>query len=675
MSNWSLDSGVLACSGRPLFQDVGAGLALEADATGAGAFLVASPQVRPFWAYTVLGRPVDFTRFASTHVLPFSPFWMRPAAGVDLAAMPPMTCWLLIGHADGAYTMVAMLPSAAECNFLCWRDRALQVYSETGDMDQRVAGGLCAYVAHGTDPFELAEKGAAAVSARLPTAKLRRSKKLPPFIDKFGWCTWNAFYGEVSHDKVRSGLESLKAAGIPPQMLVLDDGWQQTEALPTDGRVLTGFGANEKFPGGLQETVAMAKGEFGVEAFLVWHAVSGYWKGVHPEKMAKYKPRKVTPQFGRFCNAQAVFDWQHGFVSHLPTRKYADFYNDYHAALAADGVDGVKVDNQASLGFHAAGSGGRVKLFKAMREGLERSVSRHFGGAMISCMAEAPEIWYHARTTNLTRSSDDFFPGVDDSHGWHVYANAMTGVWFGNFSWLDWDMFQSANRFGAYHAAARAVSGGPVYIADKPGEHDAALVRKLLFRDGTPARCDAPGRPTPDCLMVDPFAEHAALKVFGTTPHGATVGLFDLDTASTGTVQASLAPDDVPGSKAARYAIWLHEARLFQVLNRADRLRIGLGARKYEVATVAPVRFGGIAVFGLIDLFNASAAVVDIRRAPGSTTAVCVALRCGGRFGAWTQARPEHVRLDGKETPFTWTDGLLEVDVASDAACELAIGI
>ena len=119
----------------------------------------------------------------------------------------------------------------------------------------------------------------------------------------------------------------------------------------------------------------------------------------------------------------------------------------------------------------------------------------------------------------------------------------------------------------------------------------------------------------------------------------------------------------------------MHEARLFQVLNRADRLRIGLGARKYEVATVAPVRFGGIAVFGLIDLFNASAAVVDIRRAPGSTTAVCVALRCGGRFGAWTQARPEHVRLDGKETPFTWTDGLLEVDVASDAACELAIGI
>ena len=673
MLNWTFDNGVLAHAGRPLFAGGGAELSLEADAAGNGVFLTAKPKESPFWAYAALGRPAAAERFAATYVLAHSPFWMRPAAGGDLAALPPQTTWLLIRHEDGAYTMVVPLPSATECNFLCWRDGALHFYSETGDMDQTVAGGLCAYVAHGADPLLLAEKGAESVAGRLPNAKLRRSKKLPPFVDKFGWCTWNAFYGAVDHDKVRSGLDALKAAGIPPRLVVLDDGWQQTEPLPTGGHALAGFGANAKFPGGLKETVAMAKGEFGVEAFLVWHAVCGYWKGVHPEKLPKYKSRKVAPQFGRFNNAQAVFDWQVGFYSHLPSRKFADFYNDYHAALAAEGVDGVKVDNQASLTYLAAGSGGRAKLFKTMREALERSVGRHFGGALITCMAHAPEVWYNARTTNLARGSDDFYPDDAASHGWHVYVNAMNGVWFGNFTWLDWDMFQSTNPFGPYHAAARAVSGGPVYIADKPGEHDAALVRKLLFRDGTPARCEAPGRLTADCLLVDPFADHAALKVFGTTPHGAVVGLFDVETASDGAIQATVSPEDVPGSKAARYAVWLHEARLCQVVNRQDRLRVNLGARKYDVATIAPVRFGGVAVFGLVELFNASAAVMDLRRAPGDD-GVCVKLRNGGRFAAWTQAKPAQVRVDGAPVAFTWTDGLLEASVESDAACEVLIG-
>lgn len=674
MFNWTYDNGVFSHAGRILFSGGGPEITLEADPAGNGVFLVTKPAERPFWSYSALGRPADAERFAAIYVLSSEPFWMRPKAGNDLSTLPPQTSWLMIRHEDGSYTMVAALPSTTECNFLCWRADVIQIYSETGDMDQRVAGGLCAFIAHGTDPLLLAEKAAESVSGRLPGAKLRRSKKLPPFIDKFGWCTWDAFYSAVSHDKVRSGLETLKEAGIPPRLVILDDGWQPTEPLPTGGQALAGLGANAKFPGGLKETVAMAKGEFGVEAFMVWHAVCGYWMGIHPDRLSQYKPRKIAPQFGRFNNAQAVPDWQGGFYSHLPTRKFADFYNDYHAGMAAEGVDGVKVDNQASLVYLAAGSGGRPKLFKAMRDALERSVGRHFGGALITCMAHAPEVWYHARTTNLSRGSADFYPNIPETHGWHVYINAMNGVWFGHFTWLDWDMFQSTNPFGPYHAAARAVSGSPVYIADEPGKHDAALVRKLLFRDGTPARCEAPGRLTADCLMVDPFAEHTAVKVFGTNPHGAVLGLFDVETASPETtVQATLSPEDVPGTKVARYAVWLHEARLCQVLNRQDRLRVNLGARKYDVATIVPVRFGGVAVFGLIDLFNASAAVMDIRRA-AEGEGVCVKLRNGGAFAAWTQKEPAKVCVDGAPVAFTWTDGLLEASVDSDVVCEVLIG-
>lgn len=35
----------------------------------------------------------------------------------------------------------------------------------------------------------------------------------------------------------------------------------------------------------------------------------------------------------------------------------------------------------------------------------------------------------------------------------------------------DWDMFSSRHVAADIHAAARAVSGGPVYVSDAPGSH------------------------------------------------------------------------------------------------------------------------------------------------------------------------------------------------------------
>ncbi|CAG8723045.1 4503_t:CDS:2, partial [Scutellospora calospora] len=63
----------------------------------------------------------------------------------------------------------------------------------------------------------------------------------------------------------------------------------------------------------------------------------------------------------------------------------------------------------------------------------------------------------------LFRNSDDYFPNIDESHTWHIYVNSINSLWTSTmFSILDWDMFQSHHRFGEYHAAARAISGGPL---------------------------------------------------------------------------------------------------------------------------------------------------------------------------------------------------------------------
>lgn len=61
---------------------------------------------------------------------------------------------------------------------------------------------------------------------------------------------------------------------------------------------------------------------------------------------------------------------------------------------------------------------------------------------------------------------------------------------------------------------ARAVSGGAVYVSDKPGQHDFSLLRKLVLPDGSILRALLPGRPTRDCLFTDVLRDrHSLLKV------------------------------------------------------------------------------------------------------------------------------------------------------------------
>ena len=55
-------------------------------------------------------------------------------------------------------------------------------------------------------------------------------------------------------------------------------------------------------------------------------------------------------------------------------------------------------------------------------------------------------------------------------------------MWFGEFIQPDWDMFQSGHRMGALHAAGRAVSGGPVYVSDKPANMILSCYASWFYR-------------------------------------------------------------------------------------------------------------------------------------------------------------------------------------------------
>jgi hypothetical protein len=113
------------------------------------------------------------------------------------------------------------------------------------------------------------------------------------------------------------------------------------------------------------------------------------------------------------------------------------------------------------------------------------STLRHFNIKAISCMSQTPQILFHSQLPNTTppllvRNSDDFFPEVPTSHPWHIWTNAHNALFTQHLNVIpDWDMFQTVHDYSGFHAAARCVSGGPIYITDVPGKHDFDLINQM----------------------------------------------------------------------------------------------------------------------------------------------------------------------------------------------------
>ena len=647
------------------------GVSVEADPTGVGVFLrftASEPAARHVFP---VGSVTGMSRF--TCCARYEPFWMKPHAGTRAGQVPVETQYLLTEQEDGSGVLyVPLIDAAFRASLQGAGEDGLELVAESGDPATVTDQVVGLFVAAGTDPYALLEQAARSVMTRLGTGRLRAEKPLPAFADEFGWCTWDAFYGEVSHDKVRQGLESFRAGGLSPRYLILDDGWQSVQKMPTGETRLTAFAANDKFPGDLGPTVRMAKGEFGVETFLVWHALNGYWGGVDDAALPGYDARPMrrdhSPGILKFEPGwtTSLNEYFGGFVSVVPPRHIARFFQDYHRHLRAQGVDGVKVDNQASLEAVAAGMGGRVTLMQRYHEALEGASQTHFGGTLINCMSCANEMFYSAPASTLTRTSTDFWPNDPASHGLHLYTNAQVGAWFGEFVHPDWDMFQSGHPMGAYHAAGRAVSGAPVYVSDKPDAHDFTLLRKLVLADGSVARADLPGRPTRDCLFHDPTREDVLLKIFSRNGNGGVVGVFnaryDAENALP-PIAGVVRPADVEGLVGERFAVYEHSTGEVRVLGREDTWDVALPPLTAEVFTIVPLT-DGLAPLGLADKFNSGGTIASVARPDG----VCdVVLRDGGPFIAWSEHEPAEVSMEGAALPFTYDSAsrLLSVTVPS----------
>lgn len=296
---------------------------------------------------------------------------------------------------------------------------------------------------------------------------------------------------------------------------------------------------------------------------------------------------------------------------------------------------------------------------------------------------------------------------------------SYNSLWQGQFIRLDWDMFQSDHLCAEFHAASRAICGGPVYVSDKVGRHDVELLRKLVLPDGTILRCQHYALPTRDCLFENPLFDGKTLlklwnlnKVWcftlfcclGDAPSlncrvlllpmqfGGVIGVFNCQGAGWypeeqkckaypecyKTMSGFLSPDNVEWEqrestaeyrKNELFVVYLHKAGDLHLMKASEKLDITLEPSSFEIAMISPVlefgdkiKFAGV---GLEHMLNSGGAIELVEERIGEkNVGYIVKIKGVGKFLAYSSVKPEKVVLDDESVEFEWRDdGVFKFDV------------
>ncbi|CAJ1409057.1 unnamed protein product [Effrenium voratum] len=464
---------------------------------------------------------------------------------------------------------------------------------------------------------------------------------------------------------------------------------------PDQGKRLRSFQANRTFERpedgiSMKSLVAELKNELKVQSVFCWHHLVGYWCGLEPlsDHFADMELQCKEVFFTKGISGvepSMEFSTFKTMQVGMPAgeRGAAKLYDGLHGFLQDAGVDGVKVDGQSILSQVGQGQGGGPAVSRKYISALEASAQKHFGSAseVITCMSHANDAFFNYKQAAYCRVSDDFFPDDAASQACHICSCAFNGLFLSELFIADWDMFHSKHPSGEMHAAARAISGGPIYVSDRPGEHDFELLKQLATPDGELLLCDGPARPTRDCLFRDPQKDNkTVLKIFNTNSAEklGVLGLFHIQGSSwdrshrrfamfqhrEAPLHALARPRDVEAFRSAQLSAQSPATGEFAAFQRSKSeilllpdgyhsIPLELGgdsatAQRFEVVTFSPVwqipghvdaRFAAI---GLEDMMNPGGAVKDMRALQGSVEVVG---RGSGHFAFHADPPPRRCTL------------------------------
>ncbi|OTA64266.1 glycoside hydrolase family 36 protein [Hypoxylon sp. EC38] len=447
------------------------------------------------------------------------------------------------------------------------------------------------------------------------------------WYDGLGYCTWNALGQQLTDEKIINAVEALAKDNVNISSLIIDDNWQDIDYEGQD-QYQHGWKRFEAepnaFPRGLKDTVSRIRSTHpSIQHVAVWHALLGYWGGISStgDLAETYKTVQVDRDDSNLRGPMTV----------IAKEDVGKFYDDFYRFLSDAGIDGVKTDVQYMVDTWVPAKL-RRELTDAYLDSWMIAALRHFSIKVISCMSQAPQLLFHQqlprnRPPMLARNSDDFYPDIADSHPWHLFANAHNALLTQHLNILpDWDMFQTDHEFAGFHAAARCLSGGPIYITDVPGKHNIELINQMTGR--TPRGKTVIFRPSVLGKSIDPYMsydEPVILKI------GSYHGRAETGTPMLGVFNTSrqhlrelVALSDFPGAlSSVEYVVRAHRSGFVTPILKLDsptaKLAVSLDIREYDIFTAFPVtQFNTetngkihVANMGLIEKMTGAAAITS----------------------------------------------------------------
>ncbi len=460
----------------------------------------------------------------------------------------------------------------------------------------------------------------------------KSQKEYPEMFEYLGWCSWDAFYTDISEKKVRKKADELAEKQVPVRWFLMDDGWLSVR----EQRLYHLMPEKEKFPDGFRSMISAIKKRGSVDWFGVWHALGGYWGGLEPDSDAAVQERE---HLYRTADGKCL--------PYPSAEKGYGFYRDWYEALRAEGIDFVKVDGQSAVKNYYENNLPVCQAARETHRALEGAAGAYMGGRLINCMGMAMENILGRPGSAISRNSDDFVPESENGFAEHLLQNGYNAVYHDEVYYCDWDMFWTHHRDAVKHGILRAVSGGPVYFSDRIGDTDLTAVLPLVYRDGRILRMDRAAKPSPDCIFHDPSKE-GLLKLTNTADcgmgrKGGAIAVFNLCGRAERCDIGAEDIYDLSQEDLAEYYLYDVIGKCGRTICRKEHSTVTLPADGCGLYLLVPV-IGGRACVGLADKYIAFHAIAEMMQ---NEAGMHIAARECGAFVFYQEQPPKRVLVNG----------------------------
>jgi len=518
-------------------------------------------------------------------------------------------------------------------------------------------------IGFGNDPYklftDLYEEGMKQMGM---SENLRKNKTYPPILENIGWCTWNSSdMGRLLNEKLLlDAAKYFKSNKFPMGWMLIDDGWFDN----SDSRLNGYFPDKLKFPRGFKPVVNELKSGYGIKNVGIWHAFNGYWNGINPDSPLgkQYKNDLYSWQQKERPDLDSAAIVTYYFIKPNSPALFS-FYDEFHAFMKREGLTFVKVDNQLVAERMCVSNYPIFDLSKLMHEALNKSIFEKFDGTIINCMDMTAEAYYNFGKSAIARTVEDYFEYTENENynlqkgnaAAHVVQAIYNSLYFSQMVFTDFDMFQSHNPNAEFHAIARALSGGPIYLTDRIGQSRFDVLTPLIYSDGRIIRSPNPLLPTEDCLFQ--VLDAKPLKAFSLVGSTGLLGIWNA--ANADKVEGSFKPSDVHGITGEQFGVYEYFSKELVIATHDQLIPVAVNRLGYKLYYVVPL-IGGNGVLGLVNKYNAPATIVtqDI-----TSSVIKAVVPEGGVFGAIVQSKPKKVSVNGENVTANYNNHLLTIEI------------